>query len=267
MSDNLVEKTGVKVLKVKKASVKSGEVSTESVNQPITESENKQESYVSNNGVYEADRDIPAHVVLDLLTNALENSRKESSDSSTNIVNPDESEVVPSKTVFGFGKEFYNFLSNYITVSITLPIIINLSGFLLLFIMSKIFSMFIPELTVSWLLLTFTFSIFATKMFTFCYGLVGILKVLFHKEIALQGKLIQMAITFSSLLYPLLALIGLVISWFIFGNLINMTVLADLPASIEPTNFAAPLDIFRNSSYADVTSALNNFLQTMGYTR
>ena len=133
--------------------------------------------------------------------------------------------------------------------------------------MSKIFSMFIPELTVSWLLLTFTFSIFATKMFTFCYGLVGILKVLFHKEIALQGKLIQMAITFSSLLYPLLALIGLVISWFIFGNLINMTVLADLPASIEPTNFAAPLDIFRNSSYADVTSALNNFLQTMGYTR
>ena len=76
MSDNLVEKTGVKVLKVKKASVKSGEVSTESVNQPITESENKQESYVSNNGVYEADRDIPAHVVLDLLTNALENSRK-----------------------------------------------------------------------------------------------------------------------------------------------------------------------------------------------
>lgn len=255
MSDVPVENSGVKVMKVKKSS-EPVSISDETVNQNISELENKEETVpVNNDQIYEASRDIPAHVVLDLLTNALENTE--------NDVIP-ESNTTPTR---GFGKEFNKFISNYITVSITLPLILNLSGFLLLFIMSKIFSMFIVDLTVSWLLLTFTFSIFATKMFTFCYGLTVIIKVLFNKEVVLQGKLAQMVITFSSLLYPLLALIGLMISWFIFGNLINMTVLTDVPTYIEPTNFETVLNIFRHSSYSDLMDALTKFLQTMGYTR
>lgn len=263
MSDVPVENSGVKVLKVKKAS-EPVSVTDETVNQNISELENKEENvHVNNDQLNEDSRDIPAHVVLDLLTTALENPKKAVPETTEDAVLP-ESNTTPTR---GFGKEFNKFLSNYITVSITLPVILNLSGFLLLFIMSKIFSMFIVDLTVSWLLLTFTFSIFATKMFTFCYGVSGILKVLFNKEVALQGKLVQMVITFSSLLYPLLALIGLIASWFIFGSLINMTVLTDLPTYIEPTNFATVLNIFKHSSYSDLMVALNKFLQTMGYTR
>lgn len=263
MSDVPVENSGVKVMKVKKSS-ESVSISDETVNQNISELENKEETVpVNNDQIYEASRDIPAHVGLDLLTNALESSKKGLPENTENDVIP-ESNTTPTR---GFGKEFNKFISNYITVSITLPLILNLSGFLLLFIMSKIFSMFIVDLTVSWLLLTFTFSIFATKMFTFCYGLIGIIKVLFNKDVVLQGKLAQMVITVSSLLYPLLALIGLMISWFIFGNLINMTVLTDVPTYIEPTNFETVLNIFRHSSYSDLMDALTKFLQTMGYTR
>jgi hypothetical protein len=214
------------------------------ISETLTPTKINKGSYVANNELLESMQESIKNIETKLETDKTESAKD------------------TSKTTEVTLKKELSYYLNYSLMGLLIPSMVNSCTYAMLFLITKPFTEIATEVTMSWLTLTMATSYFLAIAFTFFYSLKHSIKLAFNHKADVKLKVASGFSILLSVLLPIFPILGTILAWNIFGNLINMTVLVDTQG-IVIDNLGQLFGMIQSSSFVDLYVYLNNFLTTI----